>query len=190
MRVLPRFIWATAVLAAGVVAPRPAFPQLASDDWLIGIGAGVASRDQSLDETWVSSLVVSRRIGASTWLQTAVDYFGEGTSMVSAEMACSAVGVRYQFDPDERVHPYVEALPALFIGRWTDKFFGASATNLSPGLTGGMGLMGPVGGRFCVDVGLRGYLSADWPTVGPHPSVPDYDGVKRWTLGGKVLYGF
>ena len=203
-----------AFLVAGATAPRPALSQAPSQDWLIGVGAGVVSpydyqhytwtfvsetfgnhvteNTSSFRRTWMASFTVSRRISSAMWLQTAVDYLNqEPTGEVSVQMACSAIGVRYQFNRGGNTHPYVEFLPALFLGRWTDPLTEKSATNPKPGITGGIGLMGPLVGGFSLDVGLKGYLSdGGWPTVGHRPGETDYDGVNRWTLGGKVLYGF
>jgi hypothetical protein len=210
MRIVLRFVL-VAVFGWVVQVPGSAHAGAGSPTWSIGLGGSVASPynylnysrtipnfnivvdyDLSFDRTWMASLSVGRRLGGSTWLQTGFDYFTQEdpSEGLSVRMGCSAVGVRYEFDPDERARPYVELLPALFIGRWTSELTHESATNPRPGVTAGIGLVGPVAGRISLDVGIKGYLSADWPSVGYPLGRPDYDGVKRWTLGGKVLYGF
>lgn len=172
--------------------------------WSVGLGGSIASDytyrtlhfsfgdfDESFGKTWMASLSVNRRLETQTSLQTGLDYFQQEDhgEAISVRIACLGAGVRCLFDRDERAHPYLELLPALYMGRWTDDLRDYSITSLRPGLVAGFGFTGPLAGRFQLDVGMKAHLSTGWPQVGYVLSEADYRGVKRLTLGAKILYG-
>jgi len=186
-----------------VAFPRLALPAQVESEWQIGLGGSLSSSytykklhysfgdfDYSFGHALVASLSVTRKLGRNTALQTCADYFQQEQGSESVGMACMGIGVRASFDPEERARPYLEMMPAVYAGRWSDDIRGNSITSVRPGLVAGMGIVGPLAGPIQFDLSLRGHLSAGWPALrDSYLGSDEYHGVKRMTIGARLIYG-
>jgi hypothetical protein len=201
----------TASVLVGLLAvclhhSKPALAQDPGPSWVLGLGGSAASPytyrtlhfsfgdfDESFGYTWMASIGVNRRLRGLTSLQAGFDYFHEQEDLgewQSVQLACLSAGIRRSFDRNERARPYIEILPALYAGKWSDDLRDYSVSSLRPGLVAGLGVVGPLVGRVRIDVGMKAHLSTEWPSLGGQFSGRDaYHGVKRFSLGARILYG-
>ena len=179
-----------------------------ADSWVVGLGAGFAERYtyRTLDFSFLSRpyevrlgdapiITVSATSSADGGLvlQTGIDAFrADSQEGLSAEMAAISAGPRWS---PRGSGPYVELLPAIFFARWTDTHIGGfdflpsnappySLTSVRPGLIGGAGIRGFVH-RAGFEFGVSYRASADWPGLAGEG---EYQGVRQWVAGGKLLF--
>jgi len=155
-----------------------------------GPGALIPTSDLHMSNTFMGTICAGRRLGSLLWIQTSIDYFDQqdrGNSLRS-QIACWAVGVRAASNPADRGHLYLEMLPALYGGKWTDEIQEYSLSSLRPGWVGGVGVVGDVSDRIHFDFGVRWHASSDWPVLDSY-GPDEYHGVQRMSLGVRFLYG-
>ena len=166
----------------------------------VGIGSGVTSQysyhtnvflSGTYEETFGTSLITSlsldRKVGDRVSLHTNVDHFrSDGTDEISIDMASVSVGVRRDFGT---AGPYLECLPAIYIGRWSDTALVYDLTSVKPGFQLGAGVKGPLLGLMGFEMGADFRYSADWPSVRQHFDPSDFKGLRQLAAGVKLTFG-
>jgi len=188
------------VLFVLLAAPSNAAPS--ESRWTLGIGGGgtfpysyhqrpspySSSREDKFRRAFLAHATANRKIGQRISIQTAVDLYSraDDETQISARIVSFASGVRRRIGREQ----YVECLPALYVGRWTDTVTRNSITSLRPGVELGVGVQGPIAGSFSLDLGLRFRYSTGWPNARQRwYDTEDYRGLRQVILGGTVLVG-
>lgn len=190
-------------IAFGVIlSAHPCSARTWDHTWAFGLGGAGAfpysyhrasqpftfGRTLRFENGFVASARLERVLSEKGSIQIALDRYGreDQEHQLSVSILSLSSGARRTIGRNQ----YVELLPSLHLGRWTDQITNGSITSVRPGFEAGAGTVGALGRAVALDLGVKFRYSTGWPNARWRSyDTEDYRGLRQVVVGGTLLFG-